>query len=198
MKQINLVFILCVLVYSFVSCGKKTGNEPVVVPQNTVERTWNFSFMDVNFENTEEWMDGSSRLKKITRIIYVTEKNGGTCTFDGTKATSDKLTYEVNTTEKISMYRNDTLISSTTEPLTFTVASTEFISDYTKFGSDSLRMSNGPIKIEPSFPSRQIGLKLRFEGDKLFMSYDIRETSTSATQVVDTDMAKVVIAMQKK
>jgi hypothetical protein len=207
MKKVNYFCIACLSILFFGSCAKKVaeGEPPPTEnpqpenpqPENPIVRKWNFVSMEVKQEYKEEWTEGIVKMKKIKKSEYLTLKNGGSCTFDKTKATSENLTYEVSATEKIDSYRNDTLIGTIDSPLTFTVSHTGHISDYNLVGSDSLRMNSGPIIIKPNGIPQLVTVKLRYDNDKLYMTYRLSGKTTSPTQVVETESADVVITLKK-
>ena len=100
-----------------VSCQKESSE-----PQTTdITGTWNFVSMDVNTTTTMEVQDGSDEMKSITTAAYTTENNSGTITFDAANMSYNDLTYAVNTTLQIKMYRNGGLFSSDNLPFTFTM-----------------------------------------------------------------------------
>lgn len=210
MKQFYSFLMTGIAVLLICSCGKKIDgdtipqpptNPPPTSPQTTqqaIMRNWAFVSMDVKHEYIEEKTIGLDRLKRVVKTAYTTTKNAGSCLFDQTKATSQDLAYEVNTTEKIWMYRNDTLLSNTDAPLVFNIAHSGLVSDYAMISTDSLRMNSGPIKIKPNVVPQVVSVKLRFENENLYMIYKLLMAGSPGGQVTETEHADVIITLKKK
>ena len=168
---------------------------------------WTFMGMHANTYQSVEFNNGISNQKLVTVSDYLTQNNAGTITFDGSKMTSTGLAYDMNSTATTYIYTDNTLEDSLTFPFSAAIPSTTASNaTYKKVSADSIYIQSGVFTgMDPSGSGTVQGLpsgyKLRFDGDKMYMSMSYSQTQN---QVVSGMTQKItmrvtsVTTLQKK
>lgn len=169
---------------------------------STLIGAWKFIDMNVVSETTVEESDGALVAKATNLSDYVTRNNTGTISFSDTKMTYTGLGYSIVDTVLTKLYLNGLLVNETETPFNFDVPPMSAENSYTRISSDSLYFPTGGLT--PSFnggASQPGGAKLRFEGNKLYMTTTGENTQTTVDQGVTTTQkvsVKAVITLQRQ
>jgi hypothetical protein len=119
--------------------------------------------------------------KMITSSDYTSESNAGDFKFDGTTMSTTGFAFSVNTQQKIQVYSGGQTGPTQNMPFTGDMPSTTESAGYKKIGTDSLYFSAGVtvgLSSDGSVDKRPAGYKLKWDGDKLYMTCNFTETST--------------------
>jgi hypothetical protein len=205
---------LCLLVLA--SCGKDGSVDTTsVTPGGTTGNgngnasggevgNWKFiSFQEVTTQAVEV-NTGSDIIKTITTRDYVTDNNAGNIRFDGNAMFFSKVAFAVNTITKVSFYTNAVFDYTQQMPFSGALPATTSTAYYKKTGTDSLYFALGVVTglgLNGSVETKPAGYKLKFDGDKLYMTLAINETTTQTaagvTQTVTTNSTNVT-TLQKQ
>lgn len=163
------------IVTAFVSCSKESSGPST----NNITGTWTFVSMDVNTSTIQEYNDGSGTNRSVSSSNYTTENNTGTVVIDASTMSSNNLSYSVNTTMKSDLYYNGVLQTSNTIPFTFTAPVSSGSSTYRTINADSVYFESGSIFMnDASQQTIPTGARLNMEGNTLYMTTSIAQTST--------------------
>ncbi len=181
MMKISVIALSAIIVsFAFVSCHKDT-DQPAST--NDITGTWKFISIKAKTTNTQEVSDGPDVLKTITSSEYTTEKNSGTLTFDGSKMSTNNLSYSINTISKSSIYENGTLTDTFSLPVQFTAPASSGSATYKKIGADSIYVESGSVLNSGVTPNTQGGgAKLKLENDKLYLIQSGVQSTTETDQ----------------
>ncbi|HUP12360.1 MAG TPA: hypothetical protein VM187_09120 [Niastella sp.] len=159
---------------------------------------WKFiSFGEVTTQAVEV-NTGSDVIKTVTTRNYISESNTGNIRFDGNAMFFSKLAFAVNTITQVSFYTNDVFDATQQMPFTGTLPATTSTAYYKKIGTDSLYFAVGVVTglgLNGSVETKPAGYKLTFNGNKLYLTLAINETTTQTvagvTQKVTTNSTNV-------
>jgi hypothetical protein len=196
-KPTNFLFTIgiCTLL---VSCQKENSTSS---SQANFLGNYKFISMQANTTTTAQATDGTDVEKTINLTNYITKENSGTIKFDETTATSTNLSYTIDTIMKTYYYINGSLEDSIEVPFQFTVPPSSSTAPYKLVGTDSIYFSSGSMFMNGSTQqTTPSGAKLRIDGDKLYMTMNVNQTSTQTQQGVVVEskaQASATITLQK-
>jgi hypothetical protein len=201
MKKNSPLVLLCAVLLVLASCGKEksietlgatpgapsgngngngSGNGGGGNSNGTEVADWKFVSMRVVTTETMEFDMMGMATKMITSSDYTTDNNAGTFKFDGTTMSTTGFAFSVNTQQKVAMYSGGQLVTTQNMPFTGDLPSTSENHGYKKIGTDSLYFAGGVtigLSSVGSVDTRPAGYKLKWDGDKLYMTLNITETS---------------------
>ncbi|HEY8896662.1 MAG TPA: hypothetical protein VIM79_17675 [Niastella sp.] len=142
---------------------------------------WKFVSMHVVTSETMEFDMMGMAYKVITTSDYTTNDNAGFFKFDGSAMSTTDWAFSVNTQQKLSVTASGQSVPAQNIPFTAQLDPTTESSNYKKIGTDSLYFGAGvTIGLNTSGfeDQRPAGCKLKWDGDKLYMTWTYTETST--------------------
>jgi hypothetical protein len=142
---------------------------------------WKFVSMHVVTSETMDFDMMGVSTKVITSSDYTTDANAGNFKFDGTSMATTDWAFSVNTQQKLTMTSGGQSFPVQNMPFTANLDPTTETSNYKKIGTDSLYFAAGvTIGLNTSGfeDQRPAGCKLKWDGDKLYMTWTYTETST--------------------
>lgn len=190
MRKASLLLLACTAVMVFVSCQKEgsVDNSNGGGGDGTGKEvgTWKFISLHANTNVTVELSDGVDNVKTVSLSEYTSTNNSGTIKFDGSKAVATGLAYTVDFIVKGYIYENGSLVDEVEQPLNMTIPAYTSTANYTRIGTDSLSFpAGGLITFDSgggSTPTDAAGYKLRFEGDKMYMTTNVNRSETITDQ----------------
>lgn len=204
MKNLYLPVIAAASIFLF-SCKKdSTVSEQ---PQSNLNGNWNLLSIEVNGEtSTKITTEEFGSMTSVATMDYLTTNNKGILAFTQSTVKSINLVYDVTGTFGMKQYMDDVFIGGEDSTVNIHHELDEeeetMEGSYTRVGADSIYCPEGfvifPQGIDEGKP---MGAKLRFDGDKVFMTF-INKESTSTNDDGITNETKndvtMVIALQKK
>ena len=201
-------FGLCLLL--FYSCGKDGSVDTTnVTPGGSTGNgnangsgaevgNWKFiSFHEVTSQ-TVEVNTGNDAIKTVTTRDYTSENNAGNIRFDGSAMFFTRVAFTVNTMAQVSYYTNGVFNVTQQVPFTGALPATTSTAYYKKIGADSLYFAVGVVTglgLNGSVETKPAGYKLKFDGNKLYLTLAINETTTQTdggiTQKVITNTTNI-------
>lgn len=165
---------------------------------------WKFiSFHEVTSQ-TVEVSTGNDAIKTVTTRDYTSDNNAGNIRFDGNAMFFTNVAFTVNTMTQVSYYTNGVYNVTQQVPFTGALPATTSTAYYKKMGADSLYFAVGVVTglgMNGSVETKPAGYKLTFDGNKLYMTLAINETTTQTeagiTQKVITNSTNVT-TLQKQ
>lgn len=159
---------------------------------------WKFiSFHEVTSQ-TVEVNTGSDAVKTVTKRDYTSDYNTGNIRFDGNAMFFTKVAFTVNTTTQVSFYTNGVFNYTQQVPFTGTLPATTSTAYYKKIDTDSLYFAVGVVTglgLNGSVETKPAGYNLTFDGNKLYMTLVVNETTTQTdagiTQKVTTNTTNI-------
>jgi hypothetical protein len=142
---------------------------------------WKFVSMHVVTSETMEFDMMGMAYKVIISSDYTTNDNAGFFKFDGSAMSTTDWAFSVNTQQKQTGTANGISIPAQNTPFTAQLDPVTETANYKKIGTDSLYFSAGvTIGLNTSGfeDQRPAGCKLKWDGDKLYMTWSYTETST--------------------
>lgn len=194
-------FKLSAIIFSLVvvSCSKES-----TTPSGGADITGNYRFISLHAKTTttEQTASGSNVLKTVSTSDYTSQNNSGTVTIDAGKFTSNSIAYSINTVANVTVYDNG--ISSGTYPIPFqlNIPASSGSATYKRVSADSIYFVSGTLFIDDNLQTaRPAGARIKVENDKLTLTSNILETTTSTAQnitVTQTAQATTVVTLQKQ
>lgn len=202
MRNITHLISFCSVILMLASCGKEKSIETIgVTPggssgngngngsgsggggnsNGSEVASWKFVSMHVVTSETMEFDMMGVATKVVITTDYTTDNNAGNFKFDGTTMSTTGFAFSVNTQQKMAMYSGGQLVTTQNLPFTGDMPSTTENASYKKIGTDSLYFSADVtigLSIVSSVDTRPAGYKLKWDGDKLYMTLNFTETST--------------------
>jgi hypothetical protein len=206
MKNISRLVAFCSILLALTSCGKEKSIDTLgITPggsgsgsgngngngngtgtgggtsNGTEVGNWKFASMHVITSQTMDFSTAGVPTKVITTSDYITDNNSGNVKFDATTMFTTDIAFSVNSTSKTLMYSNGLLLTSQESPFVGTMPPSSSTAAYKKIGTDSLYFSAGVvtgISSNGSVETRPAGYKLKWDGDKMYMTLNYTETST--------------------
>ena len=137
-------------------------------------------------------------IKTVTTRNYTSENNAGNIRFNGSAMFFTKVAYTVNTITQVSYYTNGVFSVTQQMPFTGVLPANTSTAYYKKIGADSLYFAVGVVTglgMNGSVETKPAGYKLAFDGNKLYLTLAINETTTQTdagiTQKVTTNTTNV-------
>lgn len=225
MRNLTRLIAFCSILLALVSCGKEKSIDTLgVTPGGSSGNgngngngsgsggssngseiaNWKFVSMHVV---TSETMDVSMMgiaYKLITSSDYTTNDNAGFFKFDGTAMSTTDWAFSVNTQQKLTGTASGMSVPAQNIPFTAQLDPTTETANYKKIGTDSLYFAAGvTIGLNTSGfeDQRPAGCKLKWDGDKLYMTWTYTETSTddyNGTPATVTGKYTYVTTLQKQ
>ena len=163
---------------------------------------WKFLGMHSKTESIVELTDGVDVIKTITVSEYNSKNNTGTLAIDAANMTSTNFGYMVDTTALGFIYDNNVLIDTVTAPFSFMLPPSNAVSPYTTVSADSIYFTGGQfVNMGGTSPlNTPTGVKLKFQGDKLFMTINLTVTDvqiSSGIRQSTKETVKAVMTYQK-
>jgi hypothetical protein len=142
---------------------------------------WKFVSMHVVTNETMEFDMMGVSTKVITTSDYTTNDNAGYFKFDGSAMATTDWAFSVNTQQKLTMTAAGQSYPAQNMPFTAQLDPTTETSNYKKIGTDSLYFAAGVtlgLNTSGFEDQRPAGCKLKWDGDKLYMTWSYTEAST--------------------
>lgn len=202
MRNLTRLIAFCSILLALVSCGKEKSIDTLgVTPggssgngngngngsgsggssNGSEVANWKFVSMHVVTSETMDFDMMGVSTKVITTSDYTTDANAGYFKFDGTAMSTTDWAFSVNTQQKLTMTSGGQSFPAQNMPFTANLDPTTETANYKKIGTDSLYFSAGvTIGLNTSGfeDQRPAGCKLKWDGDKLYMTWTYTETST--------------------
>jgi hypothetical protein len=222
MKSFTHLIAFCSILLALASCGKeKSVDTTGVTPggsgsgngggsgggnsNGTEVGNWNFVSLHAITSETTEFDVAGTAVKAVVTSDYTTDNNTGNVKFDGTTMFSTNVGYSVNTTMKVTTSSNGIPAGSQILPFAATMPPTSASVGYKKIGTDSLYFATGVItglSSNGSVETKPGGYKLKWDGDKMYMTLNYTETTTaddgSGVMQKVTQKATIVTTLQKQ
>lgn len=209
-----MFFGTCLLL--FVSCGKDGSVDTTnITPGGSTGNgngnasgaeagNWKFISFQETTSQIVEVNTGSDAIKTITTREYTSENNTGNIRFDGNAMFFTSVAFTANGTMQVSYYTNGVFNVTQQVPFTGALPATTSAAYYKKIGADSLYFAIGVVTgigLNGSVETKPAGYKLKSDGNKLYLTLAINETTTQTdagiTQKVTTNTTNVT-TLQKQ
>jgi flagellar basal body rod protein FlgG len=198
MKNFARLVAFCSILLAFTSCGKEKSIDTLgVTPggsgsgsgsgngggssNGSEVASWKFVSMHVVTSETMDATYMGMPMKVINTSDYTTNDNAGYFKFDGSVMFTTDWAFSVNTQRKMVVSSGGQTFPAQSMPFTATLPATTETSNYKKIGTDSLYFSAGVtigVNSGGFEDKRPAGCKLKWDGDKLYMTWSYTETST--------------------
>ncbi|WP_018615594.1 hypothetical protein [Segetibacter koreensis] len=179
-KNLIIVFSSVIISFAFVCCQKGIEQPQTVAIQSGITGNWGFISIEGRTSNAQEITEGSNVVKTVTMSEYISEKNAGTLRIDGTKMTTNNISYSINAFSKSSIYENGELTDTLSLPVQFAAPASSASTTYQMVGADSVYFETGSTFMsditqmtEPS------GAKIKLESDKLYLIQSATQSTTN-------------------
>ncbi len=186
----------------FMSCYKDLKDQLPTALATSIQGNYKFVSMTANTTVTQQVTSGADVAKTVTVANYTTTNNEGTLRIGANNMTSTNLSYAINTIAKGYIYANNTLLDSVDVPFQYSVPPTSTTSSIKMVGNDSVYFTSSSMFMNGTTQSTTPGgAKLKLEGDKLFMTTTVNQTTTQNIQgstVLSTSKGTAVITLQKQ
>ena len=139
-------------------------------------------------------------MKAVTTANYNTISNLGTVKITANQMISTGVGYSVDTTINSKTYIDGVLVDNSDVPFTFTSPPTSATSNYVRNSADSITMQGGfgvPDPTGGSTPVGDIGAKLSWHGDTLFMKVNTTVTKNITQAGVPATLVATIDATSK-
>ena len=191
-------FCLAIASISFASCNKE-NSEP---PGSNIQGNWTVISMHIKTNSIIEVINGNDDIKSVTTSEYDTKDNTGDVVIDADKMSYTNLAYTMDAVAHSTQYENGTESGTNDFPLTATITAQSGSAPYEIIGADSIYFSQGFfVSGNNSQDTKPGGGKIRLEGDKLYLTQSVHETSTDDNQgaaMTNTADATIVVTFQRK
>ena len=180
----SLSVLTCTLVCALlISCQKDNAENPTAL---SLAGSYKFVSMEMNGVATTTANDGTDVVKAVTVTKYKTKNNTGTVNFTTSTLSSINLSYEIDTTIKVSQYTNGNLDMEMDMEFQFQIPPTSSTSTYKVITSDSLYFSSGSMFVDGTATqaTQASGARIKKEGDLLQLIVPTNQTTTQNTQGV--------------
>lgn len=199
-KNSAILLSAIVFISTFTSCQK--GLDEPTASVSDIAGKWKFISLEAQTNNTQQVSEGGSVLKTVTSSAYTTENNSGYITIDGTKMTSNNISYSINAISKSFIYQDGTLTDTVSLPVQFTAPASSASATYQRIGADSISFQTGSVFMEGATQStRAGGARIKMEHDRLYLMQSVTESTTDTDQGAissQTVQGKMVITLQRQ
>jgi hypothetical protein len=204
MKKHTITVLALLMSLFFVGCQKETSQELSSATSRGLLGNYKFISMEAQAITSMQTTAGADVEKSVSKAQYITKNNTGTIKFDVTTISSSDMSYAVDTTVTGYFYTNGILQDSATMPFAVSMPPFSSTAPYKLVGADSIYFSSGSLFMEASTSmssaTKPSGSKLRFDGNKLFITSSYNEAGTrevQGMQVYSTIQALTIVTLEK-
>ena len=178
-----------------VSCKKEVSNQTANIQGN-----YKFVSLVGHTKNISRTSTTGDNFESTTYTDYISQNNTGTVKIDASTITSQNLAYSVDTT--MTSYVNDNGTRDTVQfPFVITMPPSNGTTNYKSVTADSIYCPSGSIFMNgTSQATLPTGVKLKTDGNKLYMTFQGSQTNTQNIQGQSIYMyteVKSTITLQK-
>ena len=178
-----------------ISCKKEVSNQTANIQGN-----YKFISLVGHTISTNRTSLGTDVEESTTYTDYLSQNNSGTVKIDASTITSQNISYSVDTTMTSYIISNGTR-DTIQMPFQVDVPPSSGSTSYKSISADSIYCTSGTVFMNgTSQASMPTGVKLKTDGDKLYMTFQGSQTTTQSVQGQSVYMftqVKSTITLQK-